>query len=81
MQQPAPVTGAGAEVADVEARIHALKRFLDKGLITAVEHRIKLDALIAEYQANHPSIEDGLALLQGFREVDLLNEDEKTGTA
>ncbi|NOR72781.1 MAG: hypothetical protein GQ467_02765 [Mariprofundaceae bacterium] len=55
---------AAATNRDTEARIDTLSRLRDKGLITKDEYREKFEMILSEHDAQHPSPEAGLELLQ-----------------
>jgi hypothetical protein len=60
----ATVAAAAVTNRDAEARIDTLSRLRDKGLITKDEYREKFEMILSEYDAQHPSPEAGLELLQ-----------------
>jgi len=64
--QSHPVAVAAAVTAshDAEARIDALSRLRDKGLITKDEYRGKFEQILSEHDTQHPSPEAGLEFLQ-----------------
>jgi len=60
---------------DVVSRISTLHRLLDKGLISKDEYRGKLEAIIPEYVAQHPSPEAGLEFLRVLDKKGLIAPD------
>ncbi len=60
----AAVAAAAVASQDAGTRIDTLSRLLDKGLITKDEYREKFEMILSEYDAQHPSPEAGLELLQ-----------------
>jgi len=63
-------------------RIDTLHRFLDKSLITKKEYGEKFEAIISEYEKQHPSLEAGLEFLQmldkkGLIEPAMLEKQQK----
>ncbi len=79
---PARVQRHPVAMADAASRISTLHRLLGKGLISKDEYRGKLEAIIPEYKARHPSPEAGLEFLRvldrkGLIAPDMLREQRK----